>query len=122
MLVNCQLLENSFTQILIRTRSKLISFVIPTCNEEKNIPVIIKEIAAVMSELPYDYRFLFVDDGSSDHTLPVLQKLSKENKHVHYLSLSRNFGHQNALKAGLDHAEGDAVIMMDAWICNIRQP
>lgn len=94
--------------------SRLVSFVIPACNEEKNIPVIVKEIAAIMDSLPYAYRLLFVDDGSSDHTLSVLQQLSKENQHVQYLSLSRNFGHQNALKAGLDHAEGDAVIMMDA--------
>jgi dolichol-phosphate mannosyltransferase len=64
---------------------------------------------------PYaDHELLFVDDGSTDGTLLLLQQLHQENCRIRYISLSRNFGHQLALKAGLDRADGDCVISMDA--------
>lgn len=62
----------------------------------------------------YRWTILFVNDGSEDNTLPEIKKLSAEHKNVFYVSLSRNFGHQNAIKAGIDHADADAVITMDA--------
>lgn len=61
----------------------------------------------------FDYELIFVDDGSKDKTLSILQQLSKTDKHLFFIELSRNFGHQNALMAGLDLATGDAIITMD---------
>lgn len=66
-----------------------------------------------MDGLPYEYSILFIDDGSIDGTLEKIKELSAANKPVYYASLARNFGHQNALKAGLDLTEGDCAIMMD---------
>lgn len=90
-----------------------ISIVIPVCNEETNIPVLITQLAQVMVTTRYRYKIIFIDDGSTDRTLEVLKQQSLQHDSVFFLSLSRNFGHQNALKAGLDMADGDAVIMMD---------
>ena len=63
--------------------------------------------------LPYEFEFLFVNDGSTDETEEVLAELRSQDGRVRYLVMSRNFGHQGALAAGLAFAEGDAVIMMD---------
>lgn len=92
---------------------KRVSIVIPCFNEEDNIKPLIKKMKEC---LPTGYKFsiIFVDDGSTDSTLKILQKLSIEHPEVQYLSFSRNFGHQYALKAGLDHATGDCVISMDS--------
>ncbi len=92
---------------------KKISIIIPVCNEEGNISIVTSAIQQVMEELAYDYSILFIDDGSIDGTLEKIKKLSGENRHVMYAALSRNFGHQNALKAGLDLTEGACSIMMD---------
>lgn len=94
--------------------SKLVTFVIPACNEQANVPVMVQSINNMMEPLKYEYRILFVDDGSTDQTLAVIKAAAANNNHIQYVSLSRNFGHQNALKAGLDRAEGNCVIMMDA--------
>jgi dolichol-phosphate mannosyltransferase len=69
---------------------------------------------AYSQEIPCQFRILFVDDGSSDKTLPLLERLAQEYAEVEFLALARNFGHQHALKAGLDFSEGDCVISMDA--------
>lgn len=90
-----------------------VSIVIPVCNEECNIPVIIPALIKVMGTTGYSCKIIFVDDGSSDRTLEVLKQQSGEFSNVFFISLSRNFGHQNALKAGLDMADGDCTIMMD---------
>jgi dolichol-phosphate mannosyltransferase len=92
---------------------KKISFVIPSYNEASNIEKLYKEILQVTSSLPYAFEFLFVDDGSLDNTLAVIKSLSAVDARVFYIELSRNFGHQAALKAGIDIAKGDCVITMD---------
>jgi glycosyltransferase involved in cell wall biosynthesis len=92
---------------------KRIAVVIPVCNEEANVPVVTAALEKIFSALPYDFSITFVDDGSNDGTLQVLKQLATANNLVRYISLSRNFGHQNALKAGLDVTDADAVIMMD---------
>lgn len=89
-----------------------VSIVIPAFNEEGNIRHLCDELQKVLSAYA-DHELLFVDDGSRDGTLKLLQQLHAENKRIRYISLSRNFGHQLALKAGLDHADGDCVISMD---------
>ncbi|ATA90110.1 glycosyltransferase [Capnocytophaga stomatis] len=98
-------------------QKKKIEIVIPCYNENENIFALYHAIEAVFTrELieKYDYSLIFVNDGSSDDTLNQLEKLHSQKENVKYLSFSRNFGHQLAVKAGLDHAFGDAVISMDA--------
>jgi glycosyltransferase involved in cell wall biosynthesis len=92
---------------------KRISVVIPFCNEEANVSIITTALQQVFASLPYNFTLIFVDDGSSDGTLTELKNISSTQNNVFFISLARNFGHQNALKAGLDLADGDGVIMMD---------
>ena len=92
---------------------KQVDIVIPVFNEAENIAALVAAVQAVMEGLPYQFRFILVDDGSSDGTLSVLQGLSALNPCVRYRSFSRNFGHQAALKAGLDASTGDCAISLD---------
>jgi polyisoprenyl-phosphate glycosyltransferase len=91
----------------------LISLVIPGLNEALCLPKLYEELRRVCDPLPYQFEFLFVDDGSTDATPHVLASLRDHDQRVRYVRLSRNFGHQAALSAGLAHAGGDAVITMD---------
>jgi dolichol-phosphate mannosyltransferase len=94
--------------------NKKIAIVIPSFNEEGNIEIMVKSIKDIMQSLSYDYEIIFVDDGSSDSTLVKLKELIISNKNLFFIELSRNFGHQNALKAGVDVAKANAVITMDS--------
>ncbi len=90
-----------------------ISVVIPAYNEEENLP----EVAARVKEhlgSRYERELIFVDDGSSDATQQVLKELCAQDPEIHYVALARNFGHQSALRAGIDYATGDCVISLDA--------
>ena len=91
---------------------KKVSIIIPVFNESSNIEPLLN---ALDDSLPdcYGYEIIFVDDGSADGTLEVLQQAIFRGSKVGYLSFSRNFGHQNALRAGLDYGVGDCVISMD---------
>ena len=92
---------------------KFISVIVPAFNEEENVSVLINRLHDVLRhEGPYE--IVVVDDGSTDNTLFVVQQLSEDNPAVRYLSFSRNYGHQMALRAGYDHARGDCVISLDA--------
>ena len=94
---------------------KKISIVIPVHNEEGNISLMYQRIQAVFSKLEnYTFEIIFVNDGSRDNSQMILEKLSHEFVNVKFIEFSRNFGHQPAVKAGLDVAEGNAVISMDA--------
>ena len=88
--------------------------VIPIFNEEAVIKRTFFELATVLTEMGVDWSVLLVNDGSNDATLNIVEQLFQQEKRVSYLVLSRNFGHQGALAAGLDHADGDMVISMDA--------
>jgi polyisoprenyl-phosphate glycosyltransferase len=90
-----------------------VSIVIPCFNEQNNIPVLTGELTGVLSKYN-DYEILFIDDGSTDDTLSIIKQLSENNERIKYVSFSRNFGHQYALKAGIDLAKGDCVISLDA--------
>lgn len=90
-----------------------VSVVVPAYNESKNVIVLAERLMTILEKYG-DWQILFVDDGSKDDTLSHLRRLVEKNKKINYLSLSRNFGHQKALKAGLDHAVGDCVISMDS--------
>lgn len=89
-----------------------VSAVIPACNEQDNVEVLAAELHKALRG--HSHEILFIDDGSRDETLQRIKQLRKKDPLIHFISLSRNFGHQNALKAGLDHAVGDCVITMDA--------
>lgn len=93
---------------------KKISVVIPFLNEEDNLPELYRRLKAVFDARSETPEFLFVDDGSTDGSFQWLEKTAAEDSSVRKLRLARNFGHQAAITAGLDHASGDAVIIMDA--------
>jgi len=92
---------------------QLISVVLPSYNEEKNIVLIYEELLQYIDAKSFDYEFIFVNDGSIDKTWQEITKLTKKDKNVKGINFSRNFGHHAALEAGLIDASGDAVIMMD---------
>ena len=98
---------------------KKLSIVLPAHNEHNNIISIYNEIVLALSGCNYAYEILFVDDGSTDDTLSQIKNLASADPKVKFIELSRNFGHQNALKAGLDMCNADIIIMLDL-ICNIR--
>lgn len=92
-----------------------ISFVIPVLNEEKNIPYIYGMLDDVMKGIEgIEAEWVFVDDGSSDASPFVLIDLCKKDQRVKAIHLTRNFGHQAAITAGLDYATGDAIVTMDS--------
>ncbi len=91
-----------------------ISIVVPLYNEENNIELLYSKLVAVINEIKTDYEIIFVDDGSIDNSFDLIKKLSKENEFIKGLSLSRNFGHQVALLAGIECSVGSVVITMDA--------
>ena len=83
-------------------------------NEGENILVFYDAVKKVVADLPYYFEFLFVNDGSQDNTLALIKSLAQRDSTVKYLSFSRNFGQQVALKAGIDSIEADAIVMMDS--------
>lgn len=99
--------------------NKKISFVIPVYNEAANIAVLLKELDETLRQVPYTLEFIFVDDGSRDNSLAIIKDLACADERIFYVELSRNFGHQHALKAGLDLCTGDCVVTMD---CDMQHP
>jgi dolichol-phosphate mannosyltransferase len=95
-------------------RNRLISVVSPVYNESRNVGSLLKRLRAVAAdENRYDWEFIYVDDGSTDDTAGVLGAESERDSRVKLVQLTRNFGHQLAITAGLNAAGGDAVITMD---------
>jgi glycosyltransferase involved in cell wall biosynthesis len=92
---------------------KKISIVLPCLNEEKNIIPLTKEIIANIPN-NYDYEIIIVNDGSTDGTQDTIKNLASKNKKIKGISIYRSSGHQQALRIGITHATGDAVITMDA--------
>lgn len=95
------------------------SFVIPAYNEEQSIRLIYKRIIELINRLNEKWELIFINDGSTDNTLNELINISNSDKNVKYITLSRNFGHQAALSAGLQYASGNAIISMD---CDLQDP
>ena len=91
-----------------------LSIVIPVFDEQENIPEMYRRLLAVLPALADEFEILFVDDGSRDDSARRIEALCRQDPRVKAIFLSRNFGHQRALTAGLDHATGDAVVVMDA--------
>lgn len=97
-----------------RARPSLLSFVIPCYNEEDVLPLLREDLARFLPTLGLKVEVILVDDGSSDKTLPYLLDWAAKDPAVKVLVLARNFGHQNASTAGLNAAQGAAVILLDA--------
>jgi dolichol-phosphate mannosyltransferase len=90
-----------------------LSVVVPVYNEEENILELHRRLTGVMKDMRYTYELIFVNDGSFDTTLDRLKALQAQDPHISLLDLARNFGHQAAVTAGIDHAAGRAVIVID---------
>ena len=90
-----------------------LSLVIPLRDEQDVLPELARRIRLTLDSLALDAEVLFIDDGSTDLTASLLAELAREDDRVGILTLSRNFGHQAAVTAGLDHARGRAVVVMD---------
>src|SRR5690606_6578104 len=93
---------------------KLISIIVPAFNEEANIASMYKTLVQELEPLPYLYEIMFINDGSSDGTLDEILKLANEHDTVKYISLTRNFGKESAMFAGMKRSKGDAAILMDS--------
>jgi dolichol-phosphate mannosyltransferase len=95
-------------------KQKKISIILCSYNEALNLPTVIEAIHENIKPLNYQFEIIVVNDGSSDETMEVLSGLCNKYNDLFYIEFSKNFGHQNALKAGLDNATGDCIISMDA--------
>lgn len=95
-----------------------VSIVIPVFNEEGNIRQLYDEISVTMRGLDINYEVIFIDDGSTDNTLPLLKKIQEVDSHVEIIIFRRNFGQTAALSAGFDNARGDIIIPMDGDLQN----
>jgi len=93
---------------------KTISVVVSCYNEELALNQFYHETARILNKLNWDYELIFVNDGSQDGTMKILDDLSKKDKKVKIISFSRNFGHEAAMIAGLDYSSGDGIVCMDA--------
>lgn len=96
-------------------KKKLVTILVPAYNEEEVLPLLYERLKTLMdSNLKYDFEVLFVNDGSKDKSLEIMQELRKKDKRICYLNLSRNFGKEIGMIAGLDYCKGDAVVIIDA--------
>jgi polyisoprenyl-phosphate glycosyltransferase len=98
---------------------KTIAVVVPFLNEEDNIPEMYRRLDALFAGMPEQGKFLFVDDGSTDGSVPWLKKQAESDPRVKVIELSRNYGHQIAITAGMDHSDADATVIID---CDLQDP
>ena len=96
-------------------QKKMITILVPAYNEEEVLDMLYERLKTIMNQnTKYDFEILLVNDGSKDSTFEIMQELRKKDKRVCYLNLSRNFGKETAMIAGLDYCNGDAVVIIDA--------
>lgn len=93
---------------------KKISIVSPVFNESGNIQLFYDRLSSISKDSKYQYEFIFIDDGSTDESVAILDTVCKKNKNSKLIRFSRNFGHQAAITAGLDYSKGDAVVIIDS--------
>ena len=94
---------------------KKISILIPAYNEEETLPYLFERLSKLMDQITnYEFEVLLINDGSKDKTLSIIKEYRKKDKRISYLNLSRNFGKEIAMIAGMDHMTGDAAVFMDA--------
>ena len=97
---------------------KKLSIIIPVFNEQDNIKLMFDSITKTVNSIKYNYEIIFIDDGSQDQTLDILEILSKKNSNLKVVSFSRNFGQTAALSAGINISSGDIIIPMDGDLQN----
>jgi glycosyltransferase involved in cell wall biosynthesis len=90
------------------------SLILPVFNEEAVLPLLLHRLDKLVASLDAPTEVIFVDDGSRDTSAIILEAMAKEKPHIRFIKLSRNFGHQIAITAGMDAASGDAIVVMDA--------
>ena len=94
---------------------KKISIIVPAYNEEESLPFLYERLTNLLNSIEdYEFEVLFINDGSKDKTLEIIKELRQKDERFCYVNLSRNFGKEVAMMAGLDYARGDAVIFIDA--------
>lgn len=91
-----------------------LSIVIPIYNEQENIQLLYTRVKGVLDKMNVSYELIFINDGSKDLSLSLIENLAAKDERVKYIDFSRNFGHQIAVTAGLDHTSGDRVVIIDA--------
>jgi polyisoprenyl-phosphate glycosyltransferase len=91
----------------------MLSIIIPVYNEEQNIGLLYSRLLSSLEKITSDFEILWVNDNSSDQTLPLIKKLAREDARNRFISMSRNFGHQRAITAGIDKCRGTAAVIMD---------
>ena len=97
-----------------RRENPTISVVAPAFNEEDVLNEFYRRVTAVLSNLGFIYEIVLVNDGSTDRTLALMHEIHQQDPHVTIVDLSRNFGKEIALSAGLDHTKGDVVVVLDS--------
>ncbi|WP_245459009.1 glycosyltransferase [Mesorhizobium sp. M1A.F.Ca.IN.022.06.1.1] len=107
-------MQESVQRIRTRAPSLRYSLVLPIYNEEEVLPRLVERISALTAKLDGDTEVIFVDDGSSDRSVSYLRGMVAAEPSFRLIELSRNFGHQIAISAGMEAASGEAVIVMDA--------
>ncbi len=93
---------------------KLLSVIIPVYNEEGNLELLFKRLEKVLSSTDATPEYIFINDGSLDHSMEIIRQLAMKDSRVKFIDFSRNFGHQTAVTAGLDYCNGDCAIIIDA--------
>ena len=91
-----------------------VSIVVSVYNEEKVLPLFYEAFQKEKGSFAWDYELIFVNDGSQDTSLDILNEFTKKDEHIKIISFTRNFGHEAAMIAGIDYAAGDGIICMDA--------
>ncbi len=91
-----------------------LSVIIPIFNEEDNLLLLHQRLSKTLNSITDDFEIIFVNDGSKDRSLSIIKDLSATNSHIKYIDFSKNFGHQVAVFAGLEHAKGNAIVIIDA--------
>jgi glycosyltransferase involved in cell wall biosynthesis len=97
----------------LSSETTYLSFVVPCFNEEATIPLFYDEAVKICTSINEQIEIVFVDDGSNDKTLIILRQLANHDKHIHYISFSRNFGKEAAMFAGLQAAHGEYIVILD---------
>ena len=107
--------KNERNDIKIMETKKLITILIPAYNEQEVLLMLYERLKNLMNSITnYNFEILFINDGSKDNTLSIIEDLRKNDERICYLNLSRNYGKETAMIAGLDYSKGDAVIIIDA--------
>lgn len=115
-----QIVEHSLSECQTSAES-LLSVVVPVFNEAEGLMECNRRISDVLVTLPMVMEIVYVNDGSTDESLNILERLRKADPRIAIVDLSRNFGKEIALSAGLDHASGDTVVIIDSDLQEIRR-